>query len=390
MGFSLRLRRTALVAALAAFLTGCSPAPQAEERHPLESRIVRAAAPETRVGFDRTSSESEMAGHLVAPLEALRSATVAFQVGSLDGSAGAVIGKIQDLALGRDERLFVLDGYWSHVKVVGRDGELHQVLGHRGRGPGEFVDPVAVDVDGKGRLFVFDKFGPVTEFRAAGDTLRFSREIPVVSEVLDGCLMRDRLYVHGVSGGPETIHVYSLDGDHLDSFGTVYRTKNRIVQQQISQGQLACSDAHDLVLFASSVLPELRAYDASGQLRWWLGIDDFRPIDLRGTSRGSIMRFTEDGHHTIGSLTASTEGDAALLQLAHVTRESRMQSRPPTLHTFLISLRDGAAVYVGMDLDRVGLMSPRRWFLARELPFPRITAMTTTPPFHSSQTGGAP
>jgi hypothetical protein len=97
--------------------------------------------------------------------------------------------------------------------------------------------------------------------------------------------------IHGMRPGDAgAIHVLSLEGDLVSSFAEVYPTSNPIIRHHLSQGHIACLEGAGLVLHAPQNLPQVRAYDATGVLRWWLEMEGFEPLPgpFDGGSRGPL------------------------------------------------------------------------------------------------------
>jgi len=59
-------------------------------------------------------------------------------------------------ALGSRGRLFVADAQEARIVEIGRDGKVVRTFGEKGQGPGEFVAPGSMLVQGDTLLFVFD------------------------------------------------------------------------------------------------------------------------------------------------------------------------------------------------------------------------------------------
>ena len=65
-------------------------------------------------------------------------------------------GRIADMAVADDGRIFVSDVEGSHVKVLSPDGTLQDTVGTRGEGPGEFQHPLKLTVARGDSLYVMD------------------------------------------------------------------------------------------------------------------------------------------------------------------------------------------------------------------------------------------
>jgi sugar lactone lactonase YvrE len=65
-------------------------------------------------------------------------------------------GRIADLAVADDGRMYVADVEARHVKVLSPDGTLQDTVGTRGDGPGEFRHPLKLSVARGDSLYVLD------------------------------------------------------------------------------------------------------------------------------------------------------------------------------------------------------------------------------------------
>jgi hypothetical protein len=79
-----------------------------------------------------------------------------FRLGSLEGDAPDLFGRISGLALGTRGEVYVLDGQASEVRVFGSDGAHQRTFGRSGEGPGEFSRPGGLALDAEGTLWVMN------------------------------------------------------------------------------------------------------------------------------------------------------------------------------------------------------------------------------------------
>jgi hypothetical protein len=69
-----------------------------------------------------------------------------------------LLGTIQDIAIDSDNNLYVLDSGLNHVLKFDAEGNFQRTLANgEGRGPGEFLNPLMLSVDGQGRIYVYDR-----------------------------------------------------------------------------------------------------------------------------------------------------------------------------------------------------------------------------------------
>ena len=67
-----------------------------------------------------------------------------WRIGGDSEAEGEFFGKIGDLVVGADGRVYVLDQQTNDVRVFTKDGEYERTFGREGDGPGEFRDPAGL------------------------------------------------------------------------------------------------------------------------------------------------------------------------------------------------------------------------------------------------------
>jgi len=96
------------------------------------------------------------------------------------GTRGAGPGEFnlpRDVAIGKDGRLYVVDGGNFRVQVFGRDGKFIKSFGALGKQFGQFARPKEIATDAAGNVYVVDSaFGNFQIFTAEGELLLFVGE----------------------------------------------------------------------------------------------------------------------------------------------------------------------------------------------------------------------
>lgn len=104
--------------------------------------------------------------------------------GSANPPAAEVFTSVEDVAVGPDDRTYVLDGMESRVRAYDRGGKYLFAFGGKGRGPGELTRPIALAV-ANGRVYVLDGGeGRISVYSGEGSYLtgwRFARHLPALS-----------------------------------------------------------------------------------------------------------------------------------------------------------------------------------------------------------------
>jgi hypothetical protein len=121
------------------------------------------------------------------------------------------------LLAGRGDLLYAFDYGDQQLKAFGSDGELRWRHGGAGSGPGEFRNPLDLEVDPNGDVWVFDGgTGRLTAFSADGEMLRTVSPGLAIRDVVK---VRDRLFVLPVMEGDEYWVQLAMDGSRVGSGG---------------------------------------------------------------------------------------------------------------------------------------------------------------------------
>jgi iron(III) transport system ATP-binding protein len=178
------------------------------------------------------------------------------------------VGNPEGLCILADGRIAVADTHYHRMVFFTRDGNVEQIIGKLGKGPGEFVYPVAVTQDSQGIIYVAEyggndriqRFSPegnyLGEFGSFGtDPGQFQRP--------SGLAWRDdKVYVADAINN--RIQVFSDAGDYLTEFGGVTATWSLQYPYDISNGP------NGLLYVIEYGAGRLTAIDTDGQLvgRW--------------------------------------------------------------------------------------------------------------------------
>jgi hypothetical protein len=345
---------------------GCSGPPHAGVRHPSEALLALPGPPADVLDLREPGPPSP---------SGIASASVLTRIGRLEGPAEEVFGAITDLVTDHHGRLLLLDAQSHSIRLFDSGGRFLQEVGGFGRGPGEFVEPRFMVLLPTGELIVAEAVGRLHRFLLTSDSIRFVAHLSFPGDLWDGCALGDRLYIHGMRPGDAgAIHVLSLEGDLVSSFAEVYPTSNPIIRHHLSQGHIACLEGAGLVLHAPENLPQLRAYDATGVLRWWLEMEGFQPLPVYETPTGGAMRTAPEGpwHMSLSLVEAPSRSQAALQVLEVVPDRASAEGWSRRLHTFLLSTEGPGALYVGDGWSRIVGTDNDRVFAVVERPHPEL------------------
>jgi len=362
--------RLLVLAATSALVVSPSHAHGQGRLHPLPELVVEHGAPVRETIRMEVGSGWSLPRAFVALLDL----QLSFSVGLLDGDVGQVFGQITDVTVGPKGRLFVLDGRLSVVRVYDVNGRLEESIGGPGRGPGEFVGPVAVSVSGGGELLVADIDHTVSVFAPSQDGHEFVERWPIGAAPNDVCEIGGTVFVQVSPGGVQApIRAFDLAGSQGATFPPVYRSGKRRIQMEINRGKLVCVDARNLVVYASGMIGELRAYHPDGTAVWSTSFEGYRPMELRELGPNAMSaRFTEAGSHSFLAL-SPTGNDYLVVQVAVQTLAGHEARLPYTaIETYLVDLQSGRGRRLGESLPHMGSTDSGYWVEVQQLPFPQV------------------
>ena len=208
-------------------------------------------------------------------------------IGTADGEGPYSFGRVVDVALGPEERVYVLDALAREVRVFDLAGQHVRTLGGEGDGPGEFRSPYALAFDAQGRLWVADQQRiTYSVFDTAGRLVAVHRK-PFRWPLTPGQLQfaRDgRLDEFGAAGGRVGVARVNVTGDVAPSDSTMVEQVPPVMfPRTLGSGE----QLGQLVPYAPE---QVMAMGPDGVL--WTGVGDtYRLIGLN--ARGDTVRQIE-------------------------------------------------------------------------------------------------
>jgi len=96
------------------------------------------------------------------------------KIGDENGIDSELIGLLGNFSLDDNGNLYLLDVAFKNVKIVNSMGKYIKTIGKgEGQGPGEFIDPMSVDTDSMGNIYVADQGKhDFTIFNKKGDVIK--------------------------------------------------------------------------------------------------------------------------------------------------------------------------------------------------------------------------
>lgn len=316
----------------------------------------------------------------------MQNAGRATSIGQPEGAPSEVFGKIADVEVDSEDRIFVLDSYNHAVRIFGSSGQYLGSFGAAGRGPGEFVDPRQLLIDDAGVVYVLDVY-QVHRFIPTVAGFEFDRSLHFDFEPVDLCALGHRLFIHGVTFHPEAdpleptpLVAEVAGGEVVSFFGDVYGAPDAMVSMHVERCMLLCDSYADrIVLGPLALLGELHAYSGARKPAWITVIDGFRPTVFERTARGTRTRIPDLGYDRLDGLIPieptppGLERGLILLQVAYLSREDYDARADVTvLRSFVVDSKAGSITPLGEGLPRVEAFGKRFYVSSQRDPYPQL------------------
>lgn len=288
------------------------------------------------------------------------------------------VGLIGDAALAGDTLVYVLDVMRKRVGMLSADGNLAVWTGRPGRGPGEFIDPVALAWTAEGDLYVVDRGNlRIERYSTRSRTLERvgSTAIDFIPE--DACVLGERLFVLGARDG-RTIHEVSLDGRVARSFAPDDQLRDDLLATFRAAGHLACGPGESLS-FLPMLRPTVHRFSAAtGEPLASVTIPDYREVLVVHSGDAVTFRQPKGGHDRAGSIVPLGDG-TLLVQVGPLRPGSQTAHEFQELRSFLLSWESGSITRLRGELPRVFSSTPAKSLGVETDPEPALFLLTLTP-----------
>lgn len=181
------------------------------------------------------------------------------------------IAYITDMAVDSRGHYIVADGWQSRgVYVFGPDGTFIKELGEQGQGPGEYANPVSVEIAQDGEIWVAD-FGNNRISIYSGD-MEFERQIICRPRILYYLHLnsRNEIFMYRSQANPlkpdtsDTIFRYDDDGNNVDSFAPFPEEALKVKFWAGQDGMTIGGD--DVIYEMSPLYYRIRKFSSKGEL----------------------------------------------------------------------------------------------------------------------------
>ena len=196
----------------------------------------------------------------------------------LISTESGVLGRPVSLNVGPDGMLFVVDQINSQVHRITADGTLLPPIGRGGSGPGEFKNPLVVEIDSNSFLVVDQRNGRIQEFGSDGAFLSTWPLPPFAAHYACDLGPNRRIAVTTLGRDSALAAVYDSAGSRIGKLGTPPTEIPRQIPMQEMRQQIARGRIPEF--FRNTAFPH---YGPKGNV--WLNL----------ITDGVVERYSEEG-----------------------------------------------------------------------------------------------
>jgi hypothetical protein len=187
-----------------------------------------------------------------------------------DEENGLIFGRIADVAVDSRDRMLILDGDSSCVKVYDPDSMIVHTIGGKGAGPGEFNQPTAIGVDAEDRIYVASQGGRVGIFDSSGKWIEeFRHKFPGAAVITNLRVFPKALYIACFDPvGDKVVHRYDAQHTYLSSFSDSWSVVKPMQPDEefAWNGGAIDVDAGGYVYYTQFTPCEIRKFSPAGEL----------------------------------------------------------------------------------------------------------------------------
>lgn len=300
-------------------------------------------------------------------------------LGVEDGSDGATLGQVADVAADRRGRAYVLDVINHRVVVFSPDGRLEHTLGREGRGPGEFQVATAMAMDGRDHLYVLDVANARLEvFDVSGERGAWLRSLPLTVPGEDVCAAGDRVFLLGARGG-WLIHELSPEtGRVARSLARDSTAGGEVMAGSRAAGYLACGPGDALTFLPSTRGEVLRFSASTGERTGRLEIPGYRAARITDRADGAVVFEAPGGGPTDNGSSIVNLPDGRQLAQVGVVRAGGAVAQFGAVRGILLDWQAGSATPLPDSMPRIVNTAQDRAYAADAAPYPAVRVMRLT------------
>jgi hypothetical protein len=257
-------------------------------------------------------------------------------------ASGELAATLVQVAAGRGEELFGIAERPQQLLRITRTGQ--RLTLRPAPMPAAVIYPAAVVSEG-GVLQLLDLGGGAI-YRLRPDRTDAELSTLRIPHAAQLCMIRGQTYVYREADASPFAR-YSPQGQLVSEFGAQFGAGSDYRRTVISRARVVCDPETGVILVATNLTGETRAYSGDGRLLWNRTVPGVRAMIIMSAGRGVTLVAAPGGSHNLIGVSRLGDG-LALLQygIQKPTRAGEYSS----IQTHVVSLRTGAEVARQDDL----------------------------------------
>lgn len=298
--------------------------------------------------------------------------------GALDWPETEVIGEVEDIALGPDGDLLIVDRQASRVGWLLSSGEFRGWFGQEGDGPEEFRYLGAADVHPDGRFAVVDAgHNRLVLLARRAEGLRIDETVGMEVIPWEMCFLGERIFISALHAG-RVVHELDWTGSIVRSFGAPLEAPGSVserwqpmVDRYSAMGTLLCVEERNMVVMVTRGLSRIRAFSPEGELIWEHTLNPWQGFHVAETPEGRFQMGGDPRTGRANSVPTAWLADARTLAV-QVDEASWGRDVPARLEVRYFDLLGDREERDAHGLPRIAVMGDGFAVGWEDEPFPRV------------------
>jgi len=198
-----------------------------------------------------------------------------------------IFGEIMGVVHQKNQNYILLDSKFNEIRFYDKKLNLLKIQKKAGRGPGEFLSPQKIIMDGN-YLFIMDLYHKINKYEVTDDSLTYIESLNLKFIPVDISLSGNSIFVRGVkskdfsiqNNSVNIIHEYDISTfKYIGSYGNSYYSNNIRVIVRLSDGPFKVFE--DILIYSHENFPYIISQDLKTQEILWVSkLNDFNEAKI--------------------------------------------------------------------------------------------------------------